>query len=101
MFVVRIPPSGVSLEPDVCVQPCGCVANLLTSLFSRLIQAHALASMLAVCHLPPRCSVMIRIFMWDMAYNTRASCFNFSTSFAAISCGVPVMNSVFFDFCGT
>jgi hypothetical protein len=37
-----IPPSGGSVEPDVCVQPCGCVANLLTSLFSQSIQAHAL-----------------------------------------------------------
>src|ERR1700734_3114875 len=33
-------------------------------------------------------------------YSTRASCRNFSISFAAISLGWPVMNSVFLVFCG-
>ena len=33
--------------------------------------------------------------------STRASCFSFSISFAAISFGVPVRNSVFLVFCGT
>ena len=43
-----------------------------------------------------------RIFKFvRLRYSTRASCFNFSISFAAISFGWPVMNSVFFVFCGT
>ena len=35
------------------------------------------------------------------AHSTRASCFNFSSSFAAASFGVPVRNSVFLVFTGT
>ena len=34
-------------------------------------------------------------------HSTRASCFNFSSSFAAASFGVPVRNSVFLVFTGT
>jgi hypothetical protein len=34
-------------------------------------------------------------------HRTRASCLSFSMSFAAISLGWPVINSVFFVFCGT
>src|SRR3981189_1385665 len=34
-------------------------------------------------------------------YSTRASCFNFSSSFAAASFGVPVRNSVFLVLVGT
>ena len=73
--------------------------------------AAASVSKLVLFHLPSRCSVMTRIFIYGsirqfkrVAKNyqiTRASYFSFSTSLAATSFGVPVRNSVFFVFVGT
>jgi hypothetical protein len=37
----------------------------------------------------------------SILYSTRASCRSFSSNFVAASFGEPVMNSVFFVFCGT
>ena len=76
--------------------------------------AAARVSKLVLFHLFWRCSVMTSIFTVTslqqfktaggtpaLPQMTRASNFNFSTSFVAASFGVPVRNSVFFVFVGT